>query len=117
MDCQCHCNGKCGLLGGLEQKVADVVWQSDKPLRPADVRARISTPYAYTTIMTILRRLTDKGLLSRRLKGRVYYYSPTIDQNTYTCSCLDDLFCRLLESYGQTAVDRFQLALKSHPVK
>ena len=38
---------------------------------------------AYTTVMTLLSRLYDKGLLGRRRQGRGYAYRPRVSQSQY----------------------------------
>ena len=108
MSCNCHCNSKCGLLGGLEQKIMDVLWSSDVPLKPADVKAKIVGDSAYTTVMTVLKRMSDKNLLSRNKIGNVYVYAPLTDKKTYACSCLDHLFEHILNTYGSEAITSFE---------
>ena len=107
MSCNCHCNSKCGLLGGLEQKIMDVLWSSSVPLKPADVKAKIAGESAYTTIMTVLKRMSDKKLLSRNKIGNVFVYAPLTDKKTYACTCLDHLFEHILNTYGSEAVTSF----------
>ena len=108
MSCNCNCNSKCGLLGGLEQKIMDVLWESNKPLKPAQVKAAIVGDSAYTTIMTVLKRMSDKKLLSRKKVGNVYLYAPLTDKKTYACNCLDHLFEHLISTYGHEAVASFE---------
>lgn len=64
--------------GELEGHVMDVLWDSVAPLTPADVRDRLDPahPLAYTTVMTILVRLWEKGLVERERAGRAYAYRP-----------------------------------------
>lgn len=100
MNCDCHCNGKCKLLGGLEQKIMEVLWSSSEPQKPADVLRKIEGKYAYTTVMTVLKRMVDKQLIKRRLHGNVYLYSAITDKSTFAATCLDDLFTRLFAAYG-----------------
>ncbi len=38
---------------------------------------------AYTTVMTTVVRLHDKGLLTRRREGRRYLYAPRFSQSAY----------------------------------
>ncbi len=38
---------------------------------------------AYTTIMTVLQRLTDKGLLRREKQGRNFVYHAVGDRETF----------------------------------
>lgn len=45
-----------------------------KPLTPAEVRAEVGADLAYTTVMTVLTRLHDKGVLTRQRDGRAYAY-------------------------------------------
>ena len=108
MSCNCHCSSKCGLLGGLEQKIMDVLWESQVPLKPAQVKEKIDGSPAYTTIMTVLKRMADKKILSRKKIGNVFVYSPVSDKKTYACYCLDHLFEHVLNNYGSDAVVSFE---------
>lgn len=47
-----------------------------RPLTPAEVRAEVGADLAYTTVMTVLTRLHDKGMLTRQRDGRAYAYRP-----------------------------------------
>jgi predicted transcriptional regulator len=49
-------------------------------LSPGEVRDRLGTDLAYTTVVTILSRLHDKGVLDRRKVGRAYAYAPVADE-------------------------------------
>lgn len=65
-------------MGELEAHVLDVLWEADSWLTPGDVHAVLSKkrPLAYTTAMTILARLWNKGVLERKQEGRAYAYHP-----------------------------------------
>lgn len=43
-----------------------------------DVNAARETALAYTTVMTVLARLAEKGILSRVREGRGYRYGPLV---------------------------------------
>jgi predicted transcriptional regulator len=64
--------------GELESLVMDVLWDSPGPLTPAGVREALepSRSLAYTTVMTVLVRLVEKGLAARDQAGRAYAYRP-----------------------------------------
>jgi predicted transcriptional regulator len=49
-------------------------------LSPGEVRDRLGADLAYTTVVTILSRLHDKGVLARRKVGRAYAYAPVTDE-------------------------------------
>ena len=66
-----------GLLGPLEARIMRAVWagQVPEPFAVRDVRVHMPE-LAYTTVMTTLRRLADKGLLvaDATLGKRAYDY-------------------------------------------
>jgi predicted transcriptional regulator len=66
--------------GELEADVLGVLWASDEPLSPSDVQERLAQPLAYTTVATILIRLSEKGMAERKRSGRAYLYSPTVQE-------------------------------------
>lgn len=101
----CNCHSKCKLLGGLEQQIMDILWSSTAPLRPSQVLRQLHGDHAYTTVMTVLKRMFDKNLVARQKIGNAFLYSAIEDKATYACSCLDDLFERLFTSYGSYVTD------------
>lgn len=64
--------------GGLESEVLATLWALGEPATPADVRQALDTSLAYTTVMTILVRLWEKGLVEREKVGRAYSYAPCV---------------------------------------
>ena len=60
-------------LGTLEREVLAVVWDRGETSVKV-VTARLSSPVAYTTVMTTMDRLFKKGLLTRRKVGRAFVY-------------------------------------------
>lgn len=62
--------------GALEQEVMAFLWSVGEPVTPADVHKTLVPDLAYTTVMTILSRLWQKGLLERERAGRAYAYRP-----------------------------------------
>lgn len=70
--------------GVLEREVMKVLWGADGALTPGDVRDRLDADLAYTTVMTILARLHDKGRVGREMRGRAYAYTPTVSESELT---------------------------------
>lgn len=68
--------------GELENRVLDVVWDAPGPVTPRQVHEVLSEErkLAYTTAMTILVRLCNKGLLEREPVGRAFAYRPRISR-------------------------------------
>ena len=61
--------------GSLEDEVLDVLIRAGEPRTVAQVAQALGPATAYTTVMTTLARLHDKGALSRERRGRGYRYS------------------------------------------
>jgi predicted transcriptional regulator len=70
--------------GELENSVLAALWAADGPLTARQVRERLPGDLAYTTVLTILSRLHDKGMLVRRREGRGYAYEPARDEASHT---------------------------------
>ena len=66
--------------GELEAAVLAVLQAAGSALSPGEVRDRLGGDLAYTTVVTILSRLHDKGVLERRKAGRAFRYAPVADE-------------------------------------
>ena len=52
------------------------LWAAPEGLTPREVLDQLDDDLAYTTVMTILNRLWNKGLVDRAKEGRAYRYRP-----------------------------------------
>jgi predicted transcriptional regulator len=70
-----------GGLAPLESEVMEAVWQTGEAMSVREVvdvlNARRSEPLAYTTVMTVMNRLSAKGVLRRDGQRRSYVYEAT----------------------------------------
>ena len=65
-------------LGDLERAAMDVVWGAPGAMTAREVAdALADRGLAYTTWLTVLGRLENKGLLRRDKSGRAHTYRPT----------------------------------------
>jgi len=60
-----------------ELDVMSVLWEVG-PATVAEVRERIADDLAYTTVLTILRTLEQKGYVSHTEDGRAHRYKPLV---------------------------------------
>jgi predicted transcriptional regulator len=67
--------------GALEAQVLAIMATADRPLTPAEVAALLDSSLAYTTVMTVLSRLSEKGSLARVRQGRAFAYSFIRDED------------------------------------
>lgn len=68
-------------FGRLEGAVMGVLWRAEEPMTVrrvlTELNRRRRRKLAYTTVMTVMARLAEKGALSREPRGRGYAYQPT----------------------------------------
>lgn len=67
--------------GALEHDIMAVLWTADAPMQPGEVKDRLNTSLAYTSVATVLGRLHTKGLVRRTEAGRAYAYEACIDES------------------------------------
>lgn len=82
--------------GALEQEVLLQLWACGHPATPAEVLDALDDDLAYTTVMTILTRLWQKGLVTRTRRGRAFAYAPSVSEAELTAS-------RMLESLSASS--------------
>jgi predicted transcriptional regulator len=70
--------------GSLEREVVAALAGAGTPLNPGQVRDLLGNGLAYTTVMTVLTRLADKGLVIRTRFGRGYVYGAVVDSAEIT---------------------------------
>jgi len=98
-------------LSDLEREVMEVVWQGDGELSVRRVGELVNAgggkQRAYTTYMTILSRLHDKGIVERRREGNSDRYRPKIPRRDYMEGRARTEIDALVGEYGDIALAQF----------
>ena len=102
-----------GVLGPLEAELMEILWGTKRPMAVREVleqanRSR-ADPLAYTTVMTVMSRLGDKGALVRRREGRGYVYEPAAPDAAALA------VRRVVRDFGDSAVAHFVEEARSDP--
>lgn len=87
-------------LGEREADVMKALWALGSGT-VADVRARLPVSLAYTTVLTILRRLQEKGFVEPEVEGRAHRYRPLVSEYEVRSTALS----RLIRSLFSNAPD------------
>lgn len=107
-------------LGDLQLQVMEEVWRLGEAT-VADVHEALAgqRKLAYTTVLTTMRALERRGMLTHEAVGKAYLYKPAVSREQYTNASVgrlvDDLFggrkdkllCHLL---GAERISRGELA-------
>lgn len=62
-----------------ELDIMDILWNEGSGT-VQEVKDRIADPLAYTTVLTILRTLEEKGFVGHTSEGRAYRYHPLVER-------------------------------------
>ncbi|MWA15378.1 BlaI/MecI/CopY family transcriptional regulator [Streptomyces sp. BA2] len=66
--------------GELEAQVLSALREAEGPATAGWVQERLGADLAYTTVVTILSRLLDKGAVTRERAGRSFAWTPSADE-------------------------------------
>jgi len=97
-------------LHELESEVMEEVWgQGCVTVRAIfeALNARNGKQRAYTTIMTIMQRLDEKGLLCRCRQGKTDVYEACLTRDEYLQARAEAEVAALVEQYGDAALVHF----------
>lgn len=73
------------VLGDLEARVMRAVWDLERPVPARVVHERISDDHdvALLTVITVLNKLVDKGLLSRKKRDDLLHFEPRMSEEAF----------------------------------
>ena len=77
-----------------ELRLMKVLWEQREGTVADVVAALDAPPLAYTTVLTTLRTLEEKGYVAHRKDGRAFVYQPLVKRADAATSLLDTLLDR-----------------------
>ncbi|MBI4307339.1 MAG: BlaI/MecI/CopY family transcriptional regulator [Chloroflexi bacterium] len=92
------------VLGSREAEIMELLWREGELSVAQAHRLLGARELAYTTVMTLMKRLWDKGLLERRLERGAYIYSPSLSREELLYNVAQGVVGGLLEELGSPAV-------------
>ncbi len=71
-------------ISDAELEILEVLWSAGEALSANEIRIRLNQKkdWERTTVLTLIRRLLDKGVISQE-KREVYYYTPCMERSVY----------------------------------
>ncbi|MBS4031097.1 MAG: BlaI/MecI/CopY family transcriptional regulator [Clostridiales bacterium] len=97
------------ILGNLESDIMDIIWRVECEVCVRDVFEELASrrEIAYTTVMTIMGRLTDKNLLKKRKEGNTSYFVPAMTREEFAENVVVNVVDSLLEDFADATMAHF----------
>lgn len=107
---------KSASLGELEKQIMDILWEC-RQCSARDVLTKLEKDrkLAYTTVATILQRLHDKGLVTRKEDKSGYVYTPKLSKEKYSRNIAQSFLNKFISSFGDTAIASFAESIDQLP--
>jgi predicted transcriptional regulator len=85
-------------LTEFEQRIMTILWdRQEASVREVCDSLSREKPVAYTTILTMLKILKDKGFVAHRKQGKAFIYHPLVNQKEARKSALTKLINQLFQ--------------------
>ena len=83
-------------LGGRQLAVMRVLWDlGEATVAQVQEAMEVEKPLAYSTVATVISRKEQKGLVTHRADGRVFYYRPAVSEDGVGTSMVGELVERV----------------------
>ena len=107
------------VLGNLENEIMEIIWSKDCEVCVRDVFEVLASrrAIAYTTVMTIMARLSEKRILEKRKDGNTAYYVPIMSRDEFTENVVGNVIDSLLEDFAETTIAHFLTKVKKEDRK
>lgn len=104
-------------LTDAEQRIMDVLWdRGEASVRELTEALEAAHGLAYTTVLTTVRIMAEKGHVSFRKEGRAHIYAPAVSRNGAQKSALgrlvDNLFSGSPQALAQHLIEDEKLTLE-----
>jgi predicted transcriptional regulator len=91
-----------------ELELLKILWQRAGPASVREVLQEVNRlaapPRAYTTVMSLLNVMTDKGLLRRSPRGRAFLYEPAAPRAETLGALLNETLTRVFDGSARLLV-------------
>jgi BlaI family transcriptional regulator, penicillinase repressor len=94
------------ILTRQELQIMKVVWaRGAATVRDVCTALSASKPTAYTTVLTLMGILEDKGVLNHVRSGRAYTYRPILSRQQATQNQVNDILSRFFDGSSEKLVE------------
>lgn len=108
-----HESGLNRFFGPLEAKVMTVLWEgSEMTIKDVQKKLEAEKCVNFNTVMTVMNRLVDKGILVKRTEGRTSLFRPVLSRDVFLDTQSKELTHELMDEFGPLVVNHMLDALE-----
>ncbi len=105
-------------LSKLELEVMEIIWElGECTIRDVVNRVSKEKSLAYTTVATIITRLSEKGAIRKQGEKFAATYVPTLSKETMSKTVAQSFLTKFIRSFGDAAIASFAQSVDQLPKK
>ena len=99
-------DGLVKVLGPLETEIMELLWKEQQgTVKKIHRTLQERRDIAYTTVMTTMSRLAEKGILHRTRDGLAYVYSPALSEDEFIHMFVKQVLDGLLDDFTDMTIN------------
>ncbi len=111
-------SGLTQIMGELEAEILECVWDlGEASVKDVHECLTERREIAYTTVMTVMSRLTAKGLLVARAVGRAYVYEAAANREDFCAGVVRDFMSGVLVDADRAVLAQFVDSVTAHDME
>ncbi|MBD8027141.1 BlaI/MecI/CopY family transcriptional regulator [Ureibacillus sp. Re31] len=101
-------------FGPLEAKIMDILWNVEREMTIKDVQNELEKEKStnFNTVMTVMNRLVEKGILRKQAVGRSSVYTPVQSRECFLNEQSKEMTHELMDEFGTVVVSHMLDALE-----
>jgi len=108
-----HESGLNRFFGPLEAKIMDILWNNDEmTIKEVQHILEKEKAMSFNTVMTVMNRLVEKGILQKRTEGRSSMYKPIQSRIVFLDTQSKEMTNELMDEFGNVVVSHMLDALE-----
>lgn len=103
-------------LSEQELSIMEIIWACGEcTVRDVVDRLDKTKPLAYTTVATVMTRLTEKGAIKKQGEGLSIKYTPKLTKESLSKTVAQSFLNKFIHSFGDAAVSSFAESIDELP--
>ncbi|WP_249597787.1 BlaI/MecI/CopY family transcriptional regulator [Peribacillus frigoritolerans] len=100
-------------FGPLEANIMEYLWDKDEQsIKAVQQSLELDKPINFNTVMTVMNRLVEKGILEKRSEGRISLFRPVQSKEEFFEEQSKKLTENLLDEFGGAVISHMLDAMK-----